>query len=976
MGPKETAMRTSGSDTCRVRGGLIAVMIGVVALASSPAAGQGTSASIIGQVTDDSGAVLPGVTLTATSPALQVPQVTDVTNELGEYRLAPLPIGTYTVVFDLAGFRPARREDVRLTVGFTARIDMKLNLASLAETITVSGSAPVVDVATTSASTLLTREVLELTATTRNGLMSLLSMAPGVRTQIIDVGGDRMGGNPNGRTFGQGGSSWYTLEGIPTTLATGAGGSGNRWDYQTIDEARVQTLGTDAESPSRGVQIHAIVKSGGNDFHGSGSWAQTNRHFQGHNISDALAAQGITTGDALKTRYDVGGDLGGRIIRNKLWFYSAARKRAQEFEVLNAFKPDGSPAINLTAQKFYTGKLSLQATPSNRFIAFGQWSRTGNPGGISELRAYESRQERRLSNRFAKGEWQGVRGNALIASVLFGVFRWDRGDNFISPRGALVGRSDIVTQTWTGESIVAGEDTRTHRKTAVAAVTWYKPNWFYGNHEFKVGGDYQSYLEIPGMLSKATNYHLRYADGVPFQLAAFNGPTEPQLAMHYLHGYVKDRWTIGRRLTLNVGLRYAHENPLVAAVCRETADPPGHILFPASCFPEVQLRIWNSVAPRVHAAYDLFGDGRTVLKGGWGRYDEMRLLDALERVARLVISYGIYRWSDPNGNNDYDPGEVNLDPNGPDFVETTGSEFGVSPAGTAVANPNEKQPKVDEFSLSLERELIANVAVRVTGVYSRTTNAFRIQNNLRPYEAYNVPVTNQDPGSDGRVGTADDPGSSITYFEFSPALAGAQFEELMPINDPNATASFGSVELAVVKRLANRWLFMASYSATKKNRPVYYMLAVGGTNLSNWSGPFNPNAEINQADRTWDWDGKVTGAYLFPADVSVSANFEHQSGDPFARQVLFRGGRTIPSIVLNVEPIGSRRLPNINLLTLRVEKALRVLSTHKLAIQFNVYNALNASTATSLQPRAGAQFLRPRAILPPRIAELSASYTF
>jgi hypothetical protein len=116
---------------------------------AAPVYGQLTVASIIGQVTDQSGAVLPGVTVTATGPALLVPQVTGVTNELGEYRLSPLPIGVYELAFELSGFQGARRQDVRLTVGFTAKIDVQLGVGTLAETLTVSGEAPVVDVTST-----------------------------------------------------------------------------------------------------------------------------------------------------------------------------------------------------------------------------------------------------------------------------------------------------------------------------------------------------------------------------------------------------------------------------------------------------------------------------------------------------------------------------------------------------------------------------------------------------------------------------------------------------------------------------------------------------------------------------------------------------------------------------------------------------------------------------------------------------------
>ena len=193
-------MRSSGSG---VRYGLVFIIVGLVLFSFSTFASAQT-ATIVGQVTDQSGGVLPGVTVTATSPALQVPELSVVTNEEGEYRLAPLPIGVYQVVFDLAGFRPVQREEVRLGVGFTARIDVSLGLASVAETVTVSAASPVVDVASTAPSTLLTKEFLELTPTTRNGTMSLLTLAPGVRS-YLDIGGSQLAENSQTRAFGQGG---------------------------------------------------------------------------------------------------------------------------------------------------------------------------------------------------------------------------------------------------------------------------------------------------------------------------------------------------------------------------------------------------------------------------------------------------------------------------------------------------------------------------------------------------------------------------------------------------------------------------------------------------------------------------------------------------------------------------------------------------------------------------------------------------
>jgi hypothetical protein len=186
----------------------------VLTLSAVPVFGQGTAASIIGRVTDQTGAVLPGVTVTATSPALQIPQVTAVTNEVGEYRLAPLPIGAFELAFDLQGFQSVRRQDIRLTVGFTARLDVVLGVAAVGETVTVSGAAPIVDVSATSGSTQLTNEILQLSATTRNNMLSVLTLAPGVRTFTEVGGGTMMLENPNPRAHGVGGSIWYTLDGI------------------------------------------------------------------------------------------------------------------------------------------------------------------------------------------------------------------------------------------------------------------------------------------------------------------------------------------------------------------------------------------------------------------------------------------------------------------------------------------------------------------------------------------------------------------------------------------------------------------------------------------------------------------------------------------------------------------------------------------------------------------------------------------
>jgi hypothetical protein len=966
------------------RAGVGGAAVFALMCAGSVSAGQ-QDAGIIGQVTDESGAVLPGVTVTATSPALQIPSVTGVTDERGEYRLTPLPIGTYTVEYTLSGFQAVRREGVRLTVGFTARLDTGLKVGALEETITVSGAAPVVDVSSTTATTQFTRETLEALPTSRNGIVSVLAQAPGVRG-LRDVGGSSLNQVPTARVFGQAAEVYYTLEGVQTSSLQTSGGQSGYWDYTTIEEAAVRTIGNSAEMPYRGVNLNAVVKSGGNTFHGSAWLNKTSASLQSNNIDEKLAAVGIDSGGRLARRDSYSGDLGGRIIRDKLWFYGAARRMVDENEVLNTYKPDGSQAALYDLAWTHTEKLSYQMTPANRFVGFYQYYHKYQLAQLSEFRPWEYRGGLTTRVRTGKVEWQRVYGSSLVTSLQYGRYDYDSYRWTFSPLD-VPPSLDQVTLMEAGAQTDIGQTSRGPRHHFKGTTSWFKPDLFKGNHELKFGFNYtdnwfgRQYLDVPvDLLEKgayrtaAYNYRLRFDNGAPFQIEVWNNPALAKVIVHYLDLYAQDSWTIGRRVTLNLGVRYAHDNGYVPESCRDAAVPPGNVPFPATCFEKKQFNIWNPVSPRLHAAWDVTGDGKTMIKGGWGRFDHARQLDPeLNAADPLVRTTATYRWRDLNGNRNYDPGEVNLDPNGADFVSQSGGS-------NTVPNPDEREPVSDELSLTLERELMADFAMRVSGIYSRYDDVYRTTNLFRPYETYNIPVTNPDPGPDGRVGTGDDPGTFITYWEYPASLAGRRFERFALTNDPDADQTYKSLDLSVFKRLSNRWQLMASYSATKINVPLFNTTSTNPTGTATGqavlSADLNRNAEINTSDRTWEWTGKLSGVYQFPAQVMVSAQFEHSSGRPFARQVLFRGGRTIPSIVLNAEPVGTRRQPNINQLDLRVEKSFTLRTVHRLTIRSNIFNALNTNAALDLVRRAGATFLRPTEIMPPRIAEFSVSYAF
>jgi hypothetical protein len=921
---------------------------------------QVRAAGIVGTVTDPTGGVMPGATVTVTSPALQVPQVMVVTDAQGQYRITPLPVGTYTVTYEVAGFQTVRQEGVRLEVGFVATLDQALRPGDLTETVTVTGVSPTVDVTNPAHSVNLANETLETLPTNRDGLKAYLGQVPGIRTNL-DVGSSSMTDTVQIRQYGQVGNPWLLLDGVMFGGAQN-GVQGAQIDFNSIDSTRVEIVGSNADMPKPGQLVDSVLKSGGNEYHGEIVMYGSSGNLESSNLNDELRTAGVRNVPALHGLWDFSANTGGRLIRDRLWFFANYRNQGYDRDILNAFYPatgfgenSGKPLQTNTRGRLWLTKLSLQVSESNRLTGFYHSNREQQRRRGSQFIGPDGRELNEGPFLTYGSTWQTVKGTSLVMALTAGHFH-RHSITYALPLydgygPTAVKTVDLTTQFVTGD---APNDTQfiTHGNDTVSGnVRYFKPNMA-GSHQFKVGFDHVRSWHAQEFDSQpAGNYTLRYQNGVPVEIETYNYPVKPENYQRYLGVFAQDNWSVTDRLSLALGIRFARDNVYAPAQCSLVTD-----FSAAQCYDKVQLPIWTSTVPRLNFAYDLQGDGRSVIKGGWGRYVTYGSITSdLLQNARNNRQVTRFLWHDNNGDRLYQPGEVNLDPTGGDFLQISGVTNGV-------VNPAMPQPKSDQFILGYEREVVRNWNARATGIYYRNFDLRRTETISIPYDAYSVAITNPDPGFDGRAGTSDDPGRSITYYEYPSSLSGIGNQATRYVGWPGEQ-TYKTIELAASRRLSGGWQFNTSWVATKIDQPF-----TDGQEL-------NPNSEINTALNYWEFTSKVSGGYMFPW-FGVAVDYQHRSGTPQAPQFQFTGGTTIRNLVVNTLPVGSIALPSTDLANIRLTRLFRMGGGRSLETRFDFFNVLNANFVTGRNVRQGANYLVPSGVILPRILQIGVSFKY
>src|ERR671913_262148 len=403
-------------------------------LTTASANAQDFRGRINGTVTDNTGAVLPGVTVTASSPALIQPQV-QVTGADGSYRFLALPPGVYTIDFELTGFQNVKRQDVRVVINQTLTVDQQLNVATLQETVTVTGQSPIVDTSTTAMGTNFTKELLTEIPNARD-VWAAMAQAPGMQMTGFDVGGSRTGNQTGYRSYGFDTQNQTRMEGIDTTEGTAA--NAGYFDFGSFEEFQVGGAGADASAFAGGAVLSISVKSGGDRFAGTWYSDYVSESQLTDNVPDYLRTantpdddgffsrrglcfdrlgETICRGNAVKKQYDLNGDVGGPLWKQKAWFFTSWRLNDKYAYITGL----GDTTEQSKLSNKYTLKGTFQVGRNNQIIGFlNKREKLQDKRGINLNTPLSAAYYQSSRNYPWKTEWTSVLGSRAFLDVLYG----------------------------------------------------------------------------------------------------------------------------------------------------------------------------------------------------------------------------------------------------------------------------------------------------------------------------------------------------------------------------------------------------------------------------------------------------------------------------------------------------------------------------------------------------------------------------
>lgn len=758
-----------------------------------------SASAIVGVVKDQSGAVLPGVAVEASSPALIAGKKVAVTQSDGTYQLLDLRPGEYAVVFSLSGFQSLQRENIILVTAFTATVNATLTLGAVQETVTVSGLSPTVDVKTNVSGTVLTEELKESIPSGRTA-GALIALVPGVVQGRMDVGGSQgllsasagqlHGSDPNDVTWNR--------DGGDVTSTRGSGGTSAGYYNESLNqEVSIQTGAIPAEIAAGGIRYNMISKAGGNTFQGLLFTSGTTGRFQSDNLSDSLRALGLTAPTRTKEMSDVNPSFGGPIIRNWLWFFSSFRRLVINQLAAGQFKPDGTQAPNDNNGYNISGSLTAKINDRNQISASVDrgWKHNLNTRtGSSQCVPYPALVDDSATYQQPTFPQMGVvKWNSTVTSKLAleangayynGTFTHPPNE----PVGSLV-RVDLARGEISGASPCEAIDIPI--RWSGAFIASYAPNWR-GSHNLRTGVQYQrpGFQETIASNGARGDWAAYYQNGIPNSVRLFNLPTDTSHGWTDLGLFIQDSWTIQNRLTVNAGVRFEH---LVGRVDRETA-PAGRWIGPRDFAEIPDTPNWTTVVPRLALAYDLTGRGKTALKVNVSKYETKIGEGFMGAINPMAPATNTCAWRDLNSDRIPQADEIGT---------CNGFTGGIN---TRYAS-GLKRPNQWEYSAGLEHALLQSLGVTLTYFHRSFYNLLGTANVAVPAQGY-TPFTITNPLT----------GQPLTIYNQSPATSGMVARVID--NYPGIHKAYNGFEVVLNKRFSGQFALLGGFTVGAKKGTV------------------------------------------------------------------------------------------------------------------------------------------------------------
>ena len=955
---------------------LIALLVPTAALA------QGDSA-IAGQVTDNTGGVLPGVTVVVASPALIEGSRVAVTDRSGQYAVTALSVGTYSVTFSLPGFSTVLRDSIRLSSDFTANIDAELNVGSVEETITVSGESPLVDVQRTTQREVIDREAVDALPTGRNPWAVGMTL-PGMTTRsaaglaVGEVGG--VGGAQQNYLMRHGsdqGDSHTEIDGM--NVSSGFGGGEHNAVYHDdgiVQEYSFESIGGTSEHQTSGVTINLIPREGSNTFSGSGYSSYGNESLYTSNYSAEQEAQGLKAPSEVKELWDYNFGLGGPLVQDRLWFFTSWRNWGNDKTVPYVFDQPNRPSTleedgYSYRNELWSGLLRLtgQINPSNKVaVSYNRLNRTrpniNTSAGPNPSVAY-TRDATMFSPTptpyVGQAKWTSTLSNRMLLEAGYSI---NHMSFYTLNLGDGVTKEDTRNSTqWNGGD---GDVLRLTEMNYLQA----KLSYVTGSHSFKGGVDYGFGFDQSGTAIR-NDLHQRYVGGVPNAVQVYATAIEQRNEVGRQIGlFIQDSWTMNR-LTLNGGVRFDHFKGVVPAQCAVAGR-----FAPARCIPALNdLPTFNDVSPRFGLAYDLSGDGRTALKFAIGRYVEQEATSFASGFNTLGTRNETRTWGDvdisgtcaaPCATDGDDIAQDN------EIGATRNVNFGL-PTDVRNADPNLNRANNYSINVNIDHELLPGLSVS-GGYYYRKYKDFRISNEnlaIQPSDYLTAQVA--DPRGNGQF-------VDVSWF---PAELNGLSDLIIRNTDNYRT--YNGFDINLSARFGEGGLLSTGFQAGKQikndcDQENPNGATHGGRPFFASGGPF---CDQSQFDVPFDKTFKLSGAYPLPVpgNIMVSAVFQSVPGDirTFTGVVTRRNipQANIPSgfFLIPFSKPGEEYLDRHNQLDLKFSARIEAGDVQILP-ELGIYNVANVDTVLVRGNIFGGSFDNISAIIDGRVVRLGARVTF